>query len=50
MRTAILTITAKGYELAEKISAGIGGQIFCKGRDFERMKIFVGRGNIFGNF
>ena len=41
MRTAILTVTDKGYELAEKISAVIGGQIFCKGRDFERMKNFV---------
>ena len=41
MRIAILTVTSKGYALAEKISAGIGGQIFCKGRDFERMKNFV---------
>lgn len=41
MRIAILVVTEKGYELAEKISAGIGGQIFIKGRDFERMKIFV---------
>ena len=41
MRIAILTVTEKGFELAEKISAGIGGQIFHKGRDFERMKIFV---------
>lgn len=41
MRIAILVVTEKGYELAKKISAGIGGQIFIKGRDFERMKIFV---------
>ena len=41
MRIAILTVTEKGFGLAEKISAGIGGQIFMKGRDFERMKIFV---------
>ena len=41
MRIAILTVTEKGLELAEKISAGIGGQIFIKGRDFDRMKIFV---------
>ena len=41
MRIAILAVTEKGFELAEKISAGIGGQIFIKGRDFERMKNFV---------
>ena len=41
MRIAILAVTEKGLELAEKISAGIGGQIFIKGRDFDRMKIFV---------
>ena len=41
MRIAILAVTEKGIELAEKISEGVGGQIFIKGRDFERMKIFV---------
>ena len=41
MRIAILAVTETGYKLAEKISAGIGGKIFAKGRDFERMKIFV---------
>jgi len=41
MRTAILTITEKSFELAEKISEGIGGKIFVKRRDFEQMKIFV---------
>lgn len=41
MRIAILAVTEKGFELAEKISAGIGGKIFYKGRDFERMKNFV---------
>ena len=41
MRIAILSVTEKGYELAEKISLGIGGQIFIKGRDFDRMKNFV---------
>ncbi|MBQ7199631.1 MAG: cobalt-precorrin 5A hydrolase [Selenomonadaceae bacterium] len=41
MRIAILALTEKGCELAEKISAGTGGQIFIKGRDFERMKNFV---------
>lgn len=41
MRIAILTLTENGKILAEKISEKIGGQIFFKGRDFERMKIFV---------
>lgn len=41
MRIAILAVTEKGFELAEKISACTGGKIFIKGRDFERMKIFV---------
>lgn len=41
MRIAILSVTEKGHELAEKISASTGGQIFIKGRDFERMKNFV---------
>lgn len=41
MRIAILTVTETGYKLAEKISASSGGKIFAKGRDFERMKIFV---------
>ena len=41
MRIAILSVTQNGYELAEKISECIGGKIFAKGRDFERMKIFV---------
>ncbi|MBQ7630815.1 MAG: cobalt-precorrin 5A hydrolase [Selenomonadaceae bacterium] len=41
MRIAILALTEKSFELAEKISATIGGKIFVKGRDFEQMKIFV---------
>lgn len=41
MRIAILTVTDTGKTLAEKISEGIGGQIFSKGHDFERMKNFV---------
>ena len=37
MRIAILTLTEQGKILAEKI----GGQIFSKGKDFERMNNFV---------
>ena len=48
MRNAILTVTAGGASVAEKISAGIGGEIFVKGRDFERLAEFVGE--IFGKF
>ena len=48
MRNAILTVTAGGASVAEKISAGIGGEIFAKGRDFERLAEFVGE--IFGKF
>mgnify|MGYP002854467902 CR=1 FL=1 len=48
MRNAILTVTAGGASVAEKISAGIGGEIFAKGRDFERLAEFVSE--IFGKF
>lgn len=41
MRIAILAVTAEGHELAKKISAFTGGQIFIKGRDFDSMKNFV---------
>lgn len=41
MRIAILTVTDAGFKLAEKISARIGGYIFCKGRNFESLKSFV---------
>ena len=41
MRIAILTVTATGFELAEKISERIGGDIFCKGKNFDGMKDFV---------
>ena len=44
MRTAIITLTESGKILAEKI----GGQIFCMGRDFDNLKIFVSE--IFNKF
>lgn len=41
MRIAILNLTAAGFELAKKISAQIGGQIFSKGKNFDSLKDFV---------
>ena len=41
MRIAIFSVTEKGFELAEKISDSVGGQIFFKGRDFDNLKNFV---------
>ena len=48
MRKAILPVTEKGVELAKKISAEVGGQIFIKGRDFDSLKSFVAE--IFAKF
>ena len=48
MRIAILPITNAGAELAKKISAQIGGQIFCKGKDFGGLKNFIA--DIFDKF
>ena len=48
MRKAILPVTEKGVELAKKISAEVGGQIFIKGRDFFGLKNFVAE--IFAKF
>ena len=36
-----MTLTENGKILAEKISDKVGGQIFCKGKDFEKMNNFV---------
>ena len=41
MRTAIISITANGARLAEKISAKVGGQIFTKGKDFNKLADLV---------
>ena len=48
MRLAILTVTETGLKLAEKISLQIGGDIFCKGRNFDSLKNFVA--DIFDKF
>ena len=48
MRIAILPITDAGAELAKKIATQIGGQIFCKGKDFDSLKNFVA--DIFDKF
>lgn len=41
MRIAIFSVTDVGFKLAEKISARTGGDIFCKGRNFDSLKNFV---------
>ena len=48
MRTAIISITANGARLAEKISAKVGGQTFAKGRNFGKLADLVDE--IFGKF
>ena len=48
MRIAILSVTDTGFKLAEKISARIGGDIFCKGKNFDSLKNFVA--DIFNKF
>ena len=48
MRTAIISLTAKGARLAEKISSKVGGQIFSKGKDFDKLVELVAE--IFGKF
>ena len=48
MRTAIISLTAKGARLAEKISAKVGGQTFAKGKNFNKLADLVT--GIFGKF
>ena len=48
MRTAIISLTANGARLAEKISAKVGGQTFAKGRNFTKLAELVGE--LFGKF
>ncbi len=48
MRTAIISLTANGARLAEKISAKVGGQTFAKGRNFTKLADLVEE--IFGKF
>ena len=43
-----MPITDAGAELAKKISARIGGQVFCKDKDFDDLKNFVA--DIFDKF
>ena len=48
MRTAIISVTATGARLAEKISTKVGGQTFVKGRNFTKLADLVTE--IFGKF
>ena len=48
MRTAIISLTTKGAQLAEKISSKVGGQTFAKGRNFNKLADLVA--DIFGKF
>ena len=48
MRTAIISLTAKGAQLAAKISAKVGGQIFAKGKDFGKLTDLIAE--IFSKF
>ena len=48
MRTAIISLTADGTRLAEKISSKVGGQLFAKGRNFDNLAALVA--DIFGRF
>ena len=48
MRTAIISLTAKGARLAEEISTKVGGQTFTKGKNFNKLADLVT--GIFGKF
>ena len=48
MRTAIISLTANGARIAEKIATKVGGQTFAKGRNFNKLADLVE--DIFGKF
>ena len=48
MRTAIISVTANGTRIAEKISTKVGGQTFVKGKNFDKLADLVAE--IFGKF
>ena len=48
MRTAIISLTANGARIAEKIATKVGGQTFAKGRNFNKLADLVAE--IFGKF
>jgi cobalt-precorrin 5A hydrolase len=48
LRTAIISLTANGARIADKISSKIGGQTFAKGKEFENLAELVAE--IFGRF
>ena len=48
MRTAIISLTANGARLAEKIAMKVGGQTFAKGRNFDKLANLITE--IFGKF
>ncbi len=48
MRTAIISLTANGARIADKISAKVGGQTFAKGKEFENLAELVAE--IFSRF
>jgi len=48
LRTAIISLTANGARIAEKIANKVGGQTFAKGRNFNKLNDLVAE--IFGKF
>ena len=48
MRTAIISLTANGARIAEKISNKLGGQTFARGKNFDNLAELVA--DIFGRF
>ena len=48
MRTAIITLTRNGSKVGRQIAEKVGGQIFSKGKDFDKLADLVAE--IFGTF